>query len=275
MSIKLIATDLDKTLLHDDGTISERTRKVFLEAKEKGVLSVIATGRSVVESSYALNRIEADKYMIIYSGACVMDLKNSKPVYEEFINEESALKILSVLENYRGRAFSLVYTSGKTLVIPGSFERFSDDVDHKEFFDAARAQLICEEDPVKYIKEHHIGVNKIFFMGVPMKDIENINNSLKTLNDIESMLTRPLGMDYVKRGANKGAALISLTEYLGLKREEVMVLGDSGNDLSMFTDGFFKVAVRNAMPEILSRADYITASNNDDGVAAAIEKLVL
>ncbi len=54
-----------------------------------------------------------------------------------------------------------------------------------------------------------------------------------------------------------------------------MVLGDSGNDLSMFTDGFFKVAVRNAMPEILSRADYITASNNDDGVAAAIEKLVL
>ena len=53
-------------------------------------------------------------------------------------------------------------------------------------------------------------------MGVPMKDIENINNSLKTLNDIESMLTRPLGMDYVKRGANKGAALISLTEYLRL-----------------------------------------------------------
>ncbi len=274
MQIKLVVTDLDGTLLRKDGTISQHTSDVMKNLKAAGKRCVIATGRSPVEAEYSLKMTGADEYMINYTGAQVTNLKTGEIIFEEFFEEESVIKLLEMLRAYKG-IFCLAYCSGRTLVLPGSFENVGELADKYEFFIAARKQLIETDDMISYIKDTHIKVNKIFIMNLPEMDIDDISRKLDEMGGVEYMKTMPLGLDIMKAGVNKGGALLALTEHLGLKREEVMIIGDSDNDKAMYQEGFFKVAVENAFDGIKELSDYITRSNNDDGVAYAIEQLVL
>lgn len=274
MSIKLVVTDLDRTLLRDDGTISLHTAKVMAELKKQGKRCVIATGRSPVEAEYSLKMIGADEYMINYTGAQVVDLKTDEVLFEQFIQEDILLELLDILKKY-DNIFCLAYCSGKTLVLPGSFDNVGELSESHEFFISAKKQLIDCDDMISYIKDTHIKVNKLFIMNLPPCDIDNISKILDDISEVEYMRTMPLGLDIMKSGIDKGTALIRLTEHLGLRRDEVMILGDSENDRGMYLDGFFKVAVENAFEDIKKLADFITLSNNDDGVAYAVEKFVL
>ncbi len=273
--IRLVVTDLDRTLLRDDGSISDHTAQIFKKVKEKGILVAIATGRSAVEAEYAVNRINADRYIITYTGAKVLDMAENSSIYEQFLEEKTAVKLLRLLSEYE-RIFCIVYASGRTLVLPGSFESMKDKTDHAEFFASAKKQLIDVSDPIQYIEQTHIGVNKIFVMNLPEEKIDEIwKRTVEDTDDVDMMITSPLGIDFLKKGVNKGKGLNALISHLGIRRDEVMIFGDSGNDLDMFQEGFFKVAVKNASPQIIARADYVTRTNNDDGVAYALEKLIL
>ena len=273
--IKLVVTDLDRTLLRDDGSISEHTSKVFKRVEDKGINCVIATGRSLVEAQYAIDKINANRYIITYTGANVIDMRSDLSIYEQFLDEGTAIEILKILSEYK-EIFCIVYASGRTLVLPGSFENMEGDTDHSEFFISAKKQLIDTADPIEYIKNSHIGVNKIFLMNLSEKKIQEVMNRIKcTMSGVDMMITNPLGIDFMKKGVNKGKGLNALINHLGLKREEVMIFGDSGNDIDMFQEGFFKVAVSNATPQIIEASDYVTRSNNEDGVALALEKFLL
>ena len=274
MAIKLVVTDLDRTLLRDDGSISDATREVFARVKAAGVKCVIATGRSAVEAEYSIKATGADEFIINYTGARVSDLKNGEVVYERFLDEEMVIRILDKLRGYAG-IFCIVYASGRTLVLPGSFENTAHFTKNKEFFDAARSQLAFEGDPVEYIRRTHIKVNKVFFMNLPIEQIEELEIWLNGLGGLDIMRTMPLGLDIVSEGVNKGRAVTALARYLGFRDDEVMILGDSDNDEAMFDGGFFKVAMENASPAILAKCDCVTKSNNDEGVAYALRKYVL
>lgn len=274
MAIKLVVTDLDRTLLRNDGSISQKTRDVFYRLKQRGVKCVIATGRSAVEADYSVKAALADEYIITYTGARVTNIRTGEVVYDRFLEESTVIDILDMLREYAG-IFCIVYASGRTLVLPGSFENTVHLTKHTEFFDAAKSQLAFEGDPVQYINDTHIKVNKIFLMNLSNDRLDEIENRLGEMDGISTMRTMPPGIDIVAQGVDKGRAVEALAQHLGLKNSEVMIFGDSENDASMFERGFFKVAVSNATPDIILKSDYITLSNNEDGVAVALEKLLL
>jgi hydroxymethylpyrimidine pyrophosphatase-like HAD family hydrolase len=258
--VRLVATDLDGTLLRPDGSVSPRTRAVVAAVQERGVRVVLVTGRPVRTARLIADQVAAHDLLVCSNGAIVYDLTRETVVAHHPIAPESARAVVSALrEALPGACFG--FELGLRWACDRDWAALS-GVDEAHGDDAL---LLCDEPAAKVVVRH------------PHLPVEELLAVVRALGRDDVLATHS-GAPFVEisaAGVDKARALEELCRGLGIGREEVVAFGDMPNDLPLLAWAGRGIAVADAHPRVLAAADEVTGSSADDGVAAALERLVL
>lgn len=267
---KLIACDLDETLLTSESTVSQRNREAIQKADALGVKFVLATGRGFMTVQDTLQEIglrnEEDEYVISFNGGAVTENKGNQMLHFQGISHEFASKLYK-----RGLEYDVcihVYTAEDVYVynyVEEEQEYLSTKMDVTEIFD----------DNIDFLKDTDIV--KMLFMNTDYEYLKTIENDLTDITkqaDVSYSSNRYI--EFNDKGVNKGAGITFLADHLGIDISETIAVGDNYNDLSMLETAGLSVGVQNMVPELKDKMDYITEANhNEDAIAELIEKFVL
>lgn len=273
--IKLIALDLDGTLFNSNKEVSQANRDMILRAAAAGVSIVPATGRPFYGVPAAVKELEGIEYVLTTNGAAVYRMSDENCMFEEPMDTERFLEFLIRAKQYaisteifiEGRA----YTDEASVSVWGSMGLSAPMMEY------IRNTRTVVDNLESFIKAGSSGVQKITMNFTKLSDgtLQYRDEIIRLAEEFEEFVWVSGGMGNVeltKNTVSKGSALIKLGELLGIKREEIMACGDSGNDKEMLIAAGLGVAMANSEADILECADYVTLSNDEDGVAAAIEK---
>jgi hypothetical protein len=262
MRYKLLALDLDGTLLREDKTISERSKVAIAECHRQGIEVVIATGRMYISALPYARELELTLPIIAYQGALIREIEGRVVSHLPMTKQET----LAVLEHLKKYELHINVYIGDRLLMDRESER------GKEYAKMIGVVIEYTHFPGGVEEE----VTKITVIGKP----ETIDQAVAEMDrELAAKLnmTRTLNnfLEISDAKATKATALDTLGEMLGIKREEIMAFGDSPNDADMIAYAGCGVAMGNAHPSIKEASDFITLDNERDGVARVIEKLLL
>ena len=271
--IRILAFDMDDTLLDASGKLSEGNRAAIMRAMEKGYHVVIATGRVLASLPKDVVAVEGVQYAITSNGARITDLHTGKILFENLLSPEAVDAVDPYLhdENVMLEIFfdDGVYADKKDLTHIEDFGRTSPK---------SRAYVLSTRQPVddlaallKANKHRLENINLI------MADDEKRRRWLEEIRGIPGVTacsSAPNNIEIGGQNTSKAGALEELAAYLGTDRSGVMAFGDSSNDEQMVVRAGIGVAMGNAVPELLELADYIAPTNEDDGVAYTLERLL-
>lgn len=272
--IKLIGLDLDGTLLNEKKELTPYTAKVLTEAIEQGVHVVVSTGRPVTGVPNELLEFPGMRYVISSNGGRIIDIQEGKLLYDHPVPHETAEKVLKIVSEYE--ALREIYFEGQGYVQQDELDNIERYIKKRP----VRDYVLSTRKPVKDIWEkmnemQGKGVDKVHALFANLEDVEKARVRIEELNEVIVSGSLGSNLEMNALGVHKGNGLLILGELLGITREEIMACGDGGNDLEMLKTVGFGVAMENATEEVKAAADYITCSNEEDGVAKAIEKFVL
>lgn len=264
MKYKLIAADIDGTLVNNKREITPKTKEKIHEAIKKGAVFTICSGRPVQGVQLIMNQLEADIPVITYNGAMVITGESRKIIYSCTMRKEDAIQVEKL---GRERNTTIAIWADNKLYVNRMDERA------EKYSDLSGTEPILYENVEELIEK---GINKILWYD----EVEKINTFLKELRGklnptINFHTSQPFFLEFVDVNASKAIALEKLGEFYGIKREEMIAVGDGFNDLSMIEYAGLGVAMENAPEEIKKAADFVTLSNENDGVAYVIEKFIL
>ena len=273
--IKMIALDLDGTLFNDEKRISRRNRDTIKRAIEQGVVVLPCTGRHLEGLPEELKKIPGMKYAATSNGAAVFDLETRQLLVKDCLPGAQAVEIVATLK--KEGAIPEIYMGGVC---------YAEAATHRDIFafdipqvikDYVRISRHLVDDLPQFMMACGEGVEKIHCMFDRRRPEtrQHAFEVMKHFDHVDVSAAFDYNLEVTTETINKGQALIDLGKLLGIKREEIMACGDGGNDYKMLQAVGFAVAMDNASDEIKAIADYVTLSNNDDGVAYAIEKFVL
>ena len=269
--IRLIAVDLDGTLLNDQKEITPRTRAALEAAAARGVELVPATGRTVSGIPAELRAMAGVHYAITANGARVMDLTTGQAVRELYIPRDKALAAYDVLSRYD--CLADLFQDGQ-----GYTTQANQAAAYRFVPDNLRAYVLNTRkiipDLRAYIASQDRGLEKLTVFFTDETQRQKAWAEVEALG-VTVVSSLPMNMEINAAGVDKGAGLLALAGHLGLPASTLMALGDGGNDTAMIRAAGLGVAMGNAFPEVKEAANYVTASNNEDGAARAIEKFVL
>lgn len=273
MTIKLIALDLDGTTINNDRKISKRNRAALQKAAEQGVNIVIATGRPFSALPADVFEIEAIRYVLTSNGASITDLAENKTFYENCLSSLATERSVSLLRQY---PYIIECFVKGIAYIDGAYyrqvERSGKSFRDVEYILTTRNPV---EDIYQFMLEHKGSIENI---NINFEDIsEKPAMREKLLTIPEATITSSFAHNLEIGGAttSKAEALRQMGKLLGIDSSEMMAAGDSPNDIAMLRACGFPVAVGNAVDEVKAVAKYIAPSNDEDGVADAVEKFVL
>lgn len=265
---KLIALDMDGTLLTTDKKVSERTEAAIKAAEAKGVKIVLASGRPLVGLNRYLEELELIKgedYVLSFNGGLVQNTKTAEIVSKVSLKGSDLKYIYEISKelNINIHAFSAkegLITPKHSQYTYHEAEINGIDINIKDF-----NEVDDEEDIIKVM------------MIDPQEILDPAIEKLpKEVYEKYSVFkSSPFFLEFTHKEVDKGLGLKKLGEYLGIKKEEIIACGDAGNDLSMVKYAGLGVAMDNAVAEVKEASDYITASNDEDGIAQVIEKFIL
>jgi Cof subfamily protein (haloacid dehalogenase superfamily) len=268
-NIKLVAIDLDDTLLRSDMTISEHTVAVLRKVRAQGVVVTLSTGRMFSSAKPFAERLEFDAPLIAYGGALVKNAGSGEVLYNRPLEPEVARRVIRFARERK---------------VQVNFYLLNGDDD--ELY----AELITP------LGESYGQFSRVPFHLVP--DLEALlegGNPLKLLLiddepaadrcllELRELLgeqahlakSKPRFVEVDHPEATKGRALQELAAWLQVERSQILAIGDNYNDIEMLEFAGLGIAVANAPPEVRRRAGHVTASNDEDGVAQALERFVL
>ncbi len=272
--IKIIAMDLDGTLLDSEKRLSEENRAALQEAAEKGIEIVPTTGRIYAIIPDAVRELPFIHYAITVNGAEVFDARNNCAIARNELPWQKAVEVMEYLDG-----FDVVYDcyqGGWGYMTAEHLEKVGDYLtsDHfKEIYKKSRKPV---PELKAYLREKGEGVQKVQFCTTNQELRAWLLEDLKTRFDGVAISTA-LSYNGEVNDANghKGGALVKLCEHLGCTMENVMTLGDGLNDITMLQMAGVSVAMENAAPAVKAAAKYVTGSCDDSGVAQAIRKFCL
>lgn len=276
-NIKLIALDLDGTLFNDKKQLSDRNRQAIERAAKQGVIILPATGRPFAGLQESILSLPVS-YALTANGAAIYRIADKKRVYDACFSWEEALRIIVMLQEYDVMEDCFIdgfgYSEKKKLADSDSYA-MPEVV--RAYIQATRRQV--ENLPV-YIREKQCKIEKITVNfkekdGILQWEKEIKERLQKEFPDCSVVKGIPTNQEITRGDADKGTGILKFGELLGIKQEEIMACGDSQNDLAMIKAAGLGVAMGNSTEEVKKAADYITLTNEEDGVAAAIEKFVI
>lgn len=284
---KLIAIDLDGTLLNSYGEISQKNKEAIKHALNRGVEVVLASGRDPKTMEKISGELGIKNYLIAGNGASVYDIQEEKNIYENFLEVEKALEIIKICKE--NSIFLSVYTTDGIITegLKYNIKVFNNENTNKP--NAKRTNIEIVKDIYNYVYDNSPNIlkiiicdeNKIIFNNIieKMKKIKNVevldveHMSKKIIRiGTEEYLTEYFYTEVTNKDVNKWSAIQFLIEKLKIKEKEVVCIGDNMNDLKMIESSGLGIVMKNSALEKQKIGDYITDDNNSDGVGKAIYK---
>lgn len=284
--IRLLALDLDGTLLDSRGKISDANLKAIRKAEAKGVLVTIATGRRFRDARPVGLELDLNAPLITHNGALLKYAESLKTVSASLVEQATVREVLRVGREFGADALLSCDPRGKGTMF---YDTVSDDnIPLQKYFEWSRTFHGDEaEDAVHHVENLEDILDEtetvhITFSGTleTMAHLEMVlRDELNTTANIMTTVYPKLDftlVDILPPDASKGIGLEKLAIIEGLKPENIMVCGDNYNDLQMLEYAGTAVVMGNASPELLEREEfYTTLSNDENGVALAVERFIL
>ena len=253
---KLIAIDLDGTLLNSYGQISTRSKNTINQAIQKGVEVVLTSGRGIMSVKNLADEVNANNYIICGNGAMVYDVKKESLMYSNLLSQKKVLQLIQICDE--NSIYYSVYT--KSGIITKNLN-YNVLFYHQENDD----NNIIFNSIIKKMKK---------IKGIDILDVGHMSRKL-IKSGTEEFSIEYFYTEINSQNVDKWTAISYLIEKLDIKKEEVMAIGDNVNDKTMLENAGLGVAMENSAPYIKEISDIVTSNNNEDGVAKIIEKKIL
>ncbi len=266
MNYKMIALDLDGTLLTAEKTILPETKKALIDIQKKGVKVVLSSGRPVPGMEFIAEQLELHKYggyILSFNGGQIVDCKTNKVIAETSINVNDAHRVydLSIIHNTN----IITYIDNKV---------------YGEFFDEY-VEVETTINKMEFVEVDNLldAITKPVPKFIMLQDGDYVEKIIPLVaEELEDKFTvtrsEPYFLEVMPKGIDKGSSLEKLAQMEGIKQEEVIACGDSYNDITMVEYAGLGVAMDNAKQEVKDASDYVTLSNEDNGIANVIEKFI-
>lgn len=274
MKYKLIAIDMDGTLLSNKHEIPEYNKKMIKKATEAGVKVAITTGRLFASARKYSDAIGVETPIISSNGAYIREKDRDEVIYESNLSKKQFDEVLSVVKKY---GFTVYMNTSDTVI---SENAVPDDHAYKlvnnELDDAWKIKFVEGRSFEETYDEFSNDILKF----ICIEERENKDELMKAkeelskFEDLEVVSSWENNFEIMPAGTSKGTAVQRLAEIIGVKQEEVICIGDSENDLSMIKYAGLGVAMGNAIDIVKENADYITDTNTNAGVGKMIAKFI-
>lgn len=285
---KLIAIDLDGTLLNSYGIVSEKNKQALIEANKKGTEIVIASGRSTNSVKNIANDLGICNYIICGNGSLIYDLQHEEIIYDKFIDKKKALQIIEICE--QNSIYYNIYT--ENMVIAKSLNNnvlfYHQENANKP--DSKKTKINLVQNIYDYVdKLQNQNILKITISDNDNIIFNGIIRKLREIRDIDVLDVAHMSRKMIKSGTeevsleyyyteitsknvDKWYAIEYLIDKLNINKEDIMTIGDNVNDKLMIENAGCGVVMGNSAPYIKEIANMVVADNNQDGVAEAVEK---
>lgn len=287
--LKLLAIDLDGTLLNSYGDISNENKEAIKYALNKGVEVVLASGRDPLTMQKISRELGIENYLIAGNGASVYDIKAQKNIYENFIDTNKALKIIKMCKE--NSIFFNLYTDKGIITESLNFnvKVFNSENNHKASEKQTNIEIV--KDIYEYAQNNPLNILKIIICDDSKIIFNNISQKLKQIKGIEVLDVAHMSRKIIRVGTeeveieyyytevsskdvDKWNAIEYLINTLQIKKEEVMAIGDNINDKKMVQNSVVGVAMGKSALAIKNIGDFITEDNNSNGVEKAIYQYI-
>ena len=287
---KLVAIDLDGTLLNSYGEVSENTKEEIKKAIENGVEVVLASGRPISSVEDLANELQANHYLISGNGAIVYDMHKKEVVYDKFLSKEQVLNIVKICEE--NSIYYNIYTENEVLTKSLNYNTlfYYSENTHKQEEKRTNINIltdvydyILKSNDQKYLKVTVCDQSQIVFASIIKK--------LRTINDIDVLDVAHMSKKIIKSGTeevlveycyteitnknvNKWTALEYIMKEKNIDRSEVVAIGDNINDKEMIEKAGLGVAMGNSTPVIKEVANVEVGTNNEERVRETFQKYI-
>lgn len=275
MGYKMICIDMDGTLLGKGRKISKENKEVIEKVHKKGIEIVVTTGRIYNNAAYYSHLLGVDSPVIAANGAIVREKCTNKIIYENPIKNKECIKLVEML--YKMNFYFHFYTLDGIYCSDALTKTLTKVYMTKQIgYDNLKInyQVIKNIDEWKKFFEKTNGkITKCIAFSLKPDKIKSLKKELNKIEDLVYFGAGSRSVEINNKGVSKGNAVKALADYYGIKREEIVCIGDNENDISMIEYAGLGVAMGNAIKEVKTLADYITDTNKEDGVAKAIKKI--
>lgn len=272
-NIRIVALDLDGTTFDSAGDLSERNAAALEAAAAAGVHIVVSTGRSYASLPDQIKNVNGIEYAITSNGAHVNRMRTGEQIYSDFL-DPGAVEEIAVLKDETGADIE-VFINGRAYVD----ESYYRDVEENGCVYRNAAYVLWSRRPVENVTELMLRnkgeIENVNFIYPTLELLAEAKPKVEAIKNATITSSFPNNLEVGGPNTSKKTALLWLLDTLGLDPDELMCCGDAPNDIAMVELAGIGVAVANAWGGLKDHADYITASNDDDGVALAIEKFVI
>lgn len=260
--IKLVATDIDGTILPYSGEFTEGVKSCIKKLKENGIKVVIVTGRMHEGAKKIAQRLDLDTPVVSYNGGYIKTISN-EILYEKNLPECYAKEII---EWARKNNIHINLYANDVLYS----EKDDDEIKRYSMYQGLNYTI-------KNFSE--ISLNRVHkILAIDYNDADKVTSWVKTMSekysDLYIIKSTPYFCEFSTKEATKACAVEFLTKYWGLKKEEVLTIGDQDNDIELLKAGGISVGMKNGTENLKAHADYITDTVDNDGFVKAIEKFV-
>ncbi len=285
---KLVAIDLDGTMLNSYGIVTENTKKTIQNTIQKGTEVIIASGRPIDSIKAIAEEIGSKKYLIAGNGALIYDIQKEQIIYDKFLPKQKVLEIIKICEE-NSIAYN-IYTEKTVLTTALKYNVLYYQKENLKKEESKQTKISIIKDMYEYVKNQ----KEDKFLKVTICDdsqavFQSIIRKLRKIEGIEVMDASHMSRKTIKQGTeeitveyyyaeismenvDKWYAIEHLMQKMNLQKDEVMTIGDNINDKKMIQEAGMGVIMEGSTPEVSEIADYITTSNNEEGVAKALEK---
>ncbi len=271
--IRLIALDLDGTLLDSGKNLPARNREALTRCAEMGIHIVPATGRSADGVPDQVRSIPGVRYAITTNGGAIVDLSTGETLERQAMDNEKALRLLRIVDGFH--VMYDPYVDGRGISQPSFYDHMDEYGLTPVLQDLVRFTRDVVPNILEYVEQSGKEVEKINIYLADLKEREMLRARLNQEPGVEVTASMVTNLEVNAAEATKGRALMWLADYLGVGREATMAFGDGENDISMIKAAGIGVAMGNALDQVKACADQVTETNDEAGVGIAVERLVL
>lgn len=267
--IKLVMSDLDDTLLKENSYVSDKDEDMLNHLIADGVEVIPTTGRHLEGIPEYFFKHEGIRYLIGSNGAQIYDKHTKELLLSSDLDKEIVLQILKQAD-HKARFIGVVTPDG--LLVDG---RIKDDVDRRDsvYFTRIIEAGNVRDDMIAFVEKTDTVIYKINLAFDDLAFRDELYQNLKADTRITAEASSVRNVEVVDATTSKGSALNFMLDYLDLKKEEVLAIGDNDNDVTMIQNAGIGIAMGNASEYVKSHSDTVTLDNHDDGFAHAIKKV--
>ena len=268
MGYEIIVLDLDGTLTNDEKIITPKTKEALMEMQRRGKRVVLASGRPTQGVSHLTNELELNRYegyVLSYNGGMIIDWKTGETIFSRLLPLESNRRIIELAAENGVNILTYEGDHIITATPEDQYAQLESRVNHMEIRQVEDMAGHMDFQVPKYL----MLADGDYMASVEPKVQEALGEGFSVYR------SAPFFLEILPMGIDKAKSLARMLEVLGLTRENMIACGDGYNDLSMIQYAGLGVAMANAVPPVLEAADFVTKSNNEDGIAHVIEKFIL